>query len=428
MLRKHILFFALCFLSLGVVAQSSSDLKKKKDRLNKEIAVLNRSLNQTAGSKKLSQKQIAALTREIRLREEKIGTINTQIHQLDAQISTNTETVHTLKSDLARLRAGYADMLRFAARNQNSYRTLMFLFSSKDFHQAYMRARYLEQFSRYRRKQAGQIQSTQNQIEVKIDALGKDKKKKSALLDEELEEKQTLGKKKEKQAKELQQLTTQEKTLQQQLTTRKRDLLKLNSQIQAAINREIIAERRRLEAIAAAKAKAEAERIAAAKKANPSGPAPKAAAPDKPVSKTSSVLSATPESARLSASFAGNKGQLPWPVATGKVAEGFGQHTKGVNVQFYNTGIDIETSAGATVQAVFQGDVFSVTSIDDGVYLVMIRHGEYITVYSNLRSTSVSRGQKVSTRQSIGTALNGRVHFEVRKGIEPMNPTSWIAR
>jgi septal ring factor EnvC (AmiA/AmiB activator) len=410
-------FLIAILISAAASAQTSTELQKRKATLTKEIERLNKSLKQTSGNKNLSLKQVNTLTREIKLRENKIVTINLQIGLLDNQISTNTQTVQHLQNNLAQLRKQYAEMIRFAAKTKDSYTTLMFIFSSKDFNQAVKRLKYLAQFNAYRRKQANQIKGTQQEITVKIGELDKDKKEKSELLSDEVQEKQTLGKKKDRQAKELQRLTTTEKQLQKQLTARQSELKKLDAQIKATIQKEIAAEKKRLEAIAAAKA-------AAAKKANPSAPAPKATAS---AGKSSNILASTPEAAKLSASFVGNKGSLPWPVAAGRISEGFGQHTYGVDVKIYNTGIDIETSPGAGVRAVFAGDVFSVTNFEDS-WLVMIRHGEYITVYSHLKSVTVSRGQTVSTRQSIGTVMGTKLHFEVRKGVAEMNPSAWIAK
>jgi murein DD-endopeptidase MepM/ murein hydrolase activator NlpD len=152
----------------------------------------------------------------------------------------------------------------------------------------------------------------------------------------------------------------------------------------------------------------------------------------KPVASGSSILAATPESAKLSSDFLGSRGSLPWPVSNGMVIEDFGNHTIGRNVTTENNGVDIKTAAGSQVRAVFAGEVAAVQNIS-GSYAILIRHGEYFTVYSNLKSVNVARGQKVSLKQNIGVVITDpidnttEVHFEVRKGATPLNPSSWLA-
>jgi murein DD-endopeptidase MepM/ murein hydrolase activator NlpD len=143
------------------------------------------------------------------------------------------------------------------------------------------------------------------------------------------------------------------------------------------------------------------------------------------------VLSATPEAAKLSNDFLGNRGNLPWPVSNGVVIQGFGvYYTEGIKNM--NSGIDIRTGSGAAVRAVFEGEVNKVIDMG-GTYLIIIRHGEYFTAYSNLRSANVSKGQKVSTRQTIGAAATDpatsetSVHFDLYKGMTAVNPKIWLA-
>jgi septal ring factor EnvC (AmiA/AmiB activator) len=310
-------------------------------------------------------------------------------------------------------------MVLFAFRNQSSYSKLMFVFASSDFNQAYKRLKYLQQFSTYRKKQAKYIQGTQKDLNVKIVELDHNKREKTSLLSDQEEEKQTLGKEKNNKARVFSGLSQQEKQLKKELTQKQKESARLNRAIQNAINREIEEAYRRAEAEArAAEAKAKAEN--------------KEAPVAKPVSKGSSILAATPEAAKLSSDFLGNRGRLPWPVASGIITEGFGIHKYGTNVTTENNGVDIKTADGSSVRAVFSGDVAAVQNFA-GSYAVLIRHGEYFTVYSNLRSVSVARGDKVSLKQNIGTVITDpndgttEVHFEVRKGATAMNPSSWLA-
>ncbi|WP_291399396.1 peptidoglycan DD-metalloendopeptidase family protein [Daejeonella sp.] len=413
--------FFLFFFSLAsqAFAQSSSDLRRQKEALTREIESLNRSLNQTANNKNLSLKEIRALNAQIRLREKKINVINSEVKLLDNQISDNTNTVRSLQSQLNKLKKEYAAMVLFAFRNQSAYNKLMFIFAAENFNQSYKRLKYLQQFSEYRKKQARYIEGTQKDLNVKIVELDRNKQEKNNLLSDQQKEKKTLGIQKNSKSKVLTSLTTQEKKLKQELTQKQKESARLNRAIQNAINREIEEARRRAEAEAKAElAKAKAENRAA---------------PDaRPVASGSSILSATPESAKLSSDFLGSRGNLPWPVSNGMVIEDFGNHTIGRNVTVENNGVDIKTAPGSQVRAVFAGEVAAVQNIS-GSYAVLIRHGEYFTVYSNLKSVTVSRGQKVTLKQSIGVVITDpvdgttEVHFEVRKGATPLNPSSWLS-
>ena len=418
-LLKFIFLLVIFCLAGNAFGQSSSELKRRKEALTREIESLNRSLNQTSNNKNLSLKQIRALNAQIRLREEKISTINSEVRLLDNQISDNTNTVRSLQSQLNKLKKEYAAMVLFAFRNQSSYSKLMFIFAAQDFNQAYKRLKYLQQFSEYRKKQAKYIEGTQKDLNIKIVELDHNKQEKSHLLSDQQKERQTLGKQKSSKSKVLTGLSKQEKQLKQELLQKQRESARLNRAIQSAINREIEEARKRAEAearAAAAKAKAENK------------DAPEA----KPISKGSSILAATPESAKLSSDFLGSRGNLPWPVTNGVIIEDFGNHTYGRNVTTENNGVDIKTAPGSQVRAVFAGEVAVVQNFA-GSYAVLIRHGEYFTVYSNLRTANVSRGQKVTLKQNIGTVITdpvdgtSEVHFEIRKGVAPMNPAGWLS-
>ena len=418
-LLSYFLFFSIFCLGSVAFGQSSSELKRRKESLSREIESLNKSLNKTSSNKNLSLKQIRALNAQIRLREEKISTINSEVRLLDNQISDNTNTVRSLQAQLNKLKKEYAGMVLFAFRNQSSYSKMMFIFASQNFNQAYKRLKYLQQFSEYRKKQATYIEGTANELNVKIQQLDRNKLEKSHLLTDQQKERQTLGVQKNSKSRVLTGLSREEKKLKQELNQKQRESATLNRAIANAINREIEEARKRAEAearAAAAKAKAENKD-----------------APDaKPISRGSSILAATPESAKLSSDFLGSRGSLPWPVTNGLIIEGFGNHTYGRNVTTENNGVDIKTAPGSAVRAVFAGEVAAVQNFA-GSYAVLIRHGEYFTVYSNLRSVNVSRGQKVTLKQNIGSVITDgvdgttEVHFEVRKGAEPMNPAGWLA-
>lgn len=433
-LVKVVLLLIFVCGSLTVHAQSSADLKRQRAKLNSELEDLNREYQATVQNKKASLKQLNLLKEQISIRENKITTINSEVRLLDSQISENTHTVHSLQNQLEQLKKEYAAMIVFAYHNQSAYNKLMFVFASKDFNQAYKRLKYLQQFGNYRQRQAESIQGTQKDLHVKINELDRTKNEKSSLLHEEENEKETLGKQQNEQVAVVADLSKQQGQLKQQQRETLAQRRRLDRQIAAAIRQEIEAARREAEA----KARAEAARQAAlaaerAKADNKPAATIAAVAKPKPVERKtdSEVLTATPEAAKLSNDFLGNRGRLPWPVTNGIVTQNFGTYYM-EGIQMDNQGIDIKTSSGAPVRAVFDGEVRTVANIS-GTYLLIIEHGEYFTVYSNLHSVSVARGQKVSTRQTVGTAATDpttgetSIGFELHKGKAAVNPKIWLA-
>jgi septal ring factor EnvC (AmiA/AmiB activator) len=421
-----VLFFLICvFAAVNVHAQSSSDLKKQRDKINDALEQLYRQLQETQSNKKSTLKQVSILKTQIALREKKIEGITSEVKNLDSQISENTSTVHDLQSQLELLKKKYADMVLFAYRNQSAYNKLMFIFAAKDFNQAYKRLKYLQQFATYRERQATSIQSKQKDLHVKIVELDKTKDEKHTLLVDQEKEKETLGKEKNSQSQVAKDLSKQEKQLLAAYQSKNREKSRISRQIVNAILEEARRKAEEEARIAAAKAKAAA--LAAGK-----DKAEVAAAAKPVVRKTNSeILNSTPEAAKLSSDFLGNKGRLPWPVANGEVAQGFGSYTT-EGIRSESTGWDIRTNDGAGVRAVFDGTVTTVRNVL-GTWLVIIKHGEYLTVYGNLRSSSVSVGQKVSTKQNIGVVATDasvsetQVHFELYKAGTPVDPRIWLA-
>ncbi|MDO7744929.1 MAG: peptidoglycan DD-metalloendopeptidase family protein [Pedobacter sp.] len=417
-MKLHKLLLLLLFVTFAssAIAQSSSQLKRKKEAIQREIELLQKNLNKAAQSKKLTLGEIRALNTKISLMQSKITVINSEIKNLDNEIHENTNTVHSLQGQLAQLKKEYAGMIRFAQRNKNSYDKMMFIFAAKDFNQAYKRIKYLQQFGQYRKKQADYIQGTEKNLNYKIVVLDKSLKAKSSLLREQETEQSKLAKNKNEQSSVLSKFSKQERQFSQDIARRKKQQSAIDRQIRNAIQREIALARKRAE---------EEARIAAAKAKADNKPAPVERAKT-----TSNYLTATPEAAKLSAGFENNRGRLPWPVGQGSITEGFGRHTEG-EAGYTNDGVNILTSEGASVRAVFGGDVLFVTMIQ-GIYVVALRHGDYFTIYQNIKSPTVAKGDKVDTRQTLGTVATtsdgALLHFEIMRGQSKLNPEAWIAK
>ena len=425
-MKLNKLFLSLLFVALcsTVFAQTTKELTRKKEALQREIELAEKNLKKATNGKKLTVGEINTIKAQVRLMQEKISTINSEMKNLDNQITENTGKVHNLQNRLADLKKEYAGMIRFAQRNRNSYDKMMFIFASKDFNQAYKRIKYLQQFGQYRKKQAAYIQGTEKDLNYKIVILDKDLKQKNNLLKEQVNEKSKLDKKKGEQTLVLNQLSKQEKQFSQDIQKKKQQQAAIQRQITAEINRQIALERKREED----RLKEEA-RLAAAKAKAENRPVPVATTPTK-ARTNSEVLRNSPADAKLSDDFEKNKGSLPWPVASGIIVSHYGAYKVG-QATGENNGITYQTEEGAGVRAVFNGKV---TRIGDmmGKFFILIRHGEYFTVYQNLKTVSVSVGQTVATKQNIGTAATNdgipEVVFQVNRGGNALNPESWIAR
>jgi septal ring factor EnvC (AmiA/AmiB activator) len=301
----------------------------------------------------------------------------------------------------------------------NGNSKLMFIFSSKDFNQAYQRLKYYQQYAGYRREQAAKIAASQRQIDRHRVELESVIGQKIELMDAQTHEKKKLDQEKQAKDQAVREFTDKEKQLMATLKTKQQAAQKLNSEIEKAINDEIRASEERR------KKKAAAENKGAAKPR--SGSAKPAATPAK--------LSLTPGEEKLSSSFSANRGKLPWPCDRGFISENFGEHAHPVlkNVKVKNNGVDIMTEQGAQIRSVFGGRVSKVMSFQQLNKVVIIRHGDYLTVYSNLGEVNVREGEEVKARQVIGKIepddddQRPELHFELWYGKTILNPEIWLA-
>ena len=410
--------------AFNAIGQNKKDLEKKKAQLQKEINATNQLLNETKKNKKLSLNQLVTLNQKIEIREELITTIAYEVNEINSSINKTNTSINNLKKEIEKLKAEYEKMIYYAYKNQSAYTKLMFIFSAKDFNQAYNRMKYFEQYSEYRKKQALIIQKTQNNLAEKVKELEAKKSELNALLGEKEEEKKTLTIEKSEKEDVLIQLQEKEGQLKADLKKKQEDANKLQKEIKRIIEEEI--KRAREEAVLAAKN---------AKAKNPPNPKNNTTKENPKEVKNENVLTLTPEAQKLSDNFELNKGKLPWPVAEGVIIEYFGEHEhpvlKGIKVK--NDGIDISTKVGSAVRAVFDGEVTGVISIPGAGKAIIVRHGEYLSVYSNLSETNVKKGDKIKTKQNIGTALTDEdnktsMELQIWKGSILLNPIGWIYR
>jgi septal ring factor EnvC (AmiA/AmiB activator) len=298
-----------------------------------------------------------------------------------------------------------------AYKNRNALNEIVFIFSARDFNDAFQRIKLIQTINQFRKRQAELIEITRKELDASIAELKKKKAERMKLLNAEIAQRTELNQEKNEQSKLAQELKKKESNLARQLKQKQADADRLSRKIEEIIRKEIEAARKKAETDAKAK----------------STPAP---------SKSVSPLSLTPESARLSAEFYANQGKLPWPVEKGFISREFGQqpHPLVKNVVINNRGIDIRTEKNAKARAVFEGTVTSIVTLPGMQKTVIVRHGEYFTVYANLEEVFVKAGQQVTLKQELGIIHTSEeddkteIHFEIWKDAQTMNPAGWIAR
>jgi septal ring factor EnvC (AmiA/AmiB activator) len=371
--------------------------------------------------------QLSLINKKLNLQDNIIHNISGEIRKLSDNIYLSQLEINKIKRILDTLKVEYAKSMVYAYKNRSNYNFLNFIFAANNFNDAIKRIAYLKSYRTYREMQAENILKTQALLEDKIERLSGMKVEKKNVLDEKDKELTKLQKQKEEKASIVNKLKGRQKELSAQVRAKRKQDAKLKSAITAMIRREI--ERAKAEA-----ARKERERLAA-EKANKSDTKANetVAANSKPRSSipAGSVLVSSEADKALNASFEKNKGSLPWP-ANGYVITHFGPNQYPGGIDYNNPGVSIGVKPGEPVKSVFDGEVTLVNYMDDK-QVVFIKHGQYFTVYSNLASANVQRGDKVKTGQVIGKAGlnddgNGEVDFILMDENNNVNPESWLKR
>ena len=406
-LSKNIVFFLLL---LGVVSSASgqsksiNDLRKQKEKTTQEIEYINHLLKETDQNTKTSINRLTMLEQKIRLQESLISNINSELTYLDSTIERSSKNLDSLNADLAMIKSRYAGMIRYARRNQDTNNQLLFLLSADDFNQAYKRFAYLKQYADYRRTQAEEISALKEKLEKLVVDLNARKSEKQLALSSKKSQSDKYAKQKADQKEYYAQLQKKEKDLRKKLEGQQ----KIAQRLEQAIEQSIEEEARRI----AAKNAKSAKTVKGA------------------------IAKATPEQKILSDDFSLNKGKLPWPLQKGLITDHFGEHPDLVlkHVIKRNSGIDITTQSGAKARAVFKGEVSKVLAIPGGNMAIILRHGSYLTVYSNLASVSVQVGQTVQIKQELGTIFTDKeddnktvLKFQIRYEYDKLDPEKWIS-
>lgn len=398
--HKTLLLAALLTLVFQATGQKSKEeLERKREKLNERIQYTNELIDKKREDRQLTQSELMVLNKKIDYREELISTINKRVHELGEEIEENQSLIASLEEDLEDLKEDYAEMIRHAYRNRNSYDRLLFIFASSNMYQAYRRLKYYQQYADHRKQQARSIERTQKILDNKIEDLKARKKEEERLLEEKKAERHRLARDKEDQEETLGDLKSEEERLLEELNEQKEQRKKLTAAIERVIREEV----------------------------------------EKNREENRGDFQLTPEAEQLASDFRENRGGLPWPVDRGIITSGFGEQdhpTLGSGIKIRNNGVDIETSEDAEVRSVFQGEVSSVIMISGAGKAVMVKHGSYRTVYSNLEEVYVEKGDKVEVQEKLGRAMTERsegkteAHFEIWEisgdGNDKLDPELWL--
>lgn len=391
LLYSFMLVFLLCSAN-KLYSQNKNKISSQIQLLEKEISYTNELLKETQESKNVSLIQIKLLDQQIKKQEKLVKNLRQEVQLVDQQISEKQLLVNQKSKELKSLKDEYAMMIVYSRKNLNQYDRMMFVFASEDFNQAFKRLKYFEQYSQYRKKQVQIIEQKQDSLNKSINILSSLKEEKEDLRIKEENEVVQINKKKIKQERGLRELKGQEKKL-------KKDLKKKNSQ--------------------KSKLKKEIERVLAAE------------------AKKVKDFKMTPDQIQLSKSFDENKGKLPWPVAKGVVYSSFGEHAHPVlkGIKTRNDGIDIVTNENSNARAVFDGEVRSIISVPGSAnYAVLVKHGQFFSLYSNLEEVFVKPGDQIKVKQEIGKISKDpedkttKLQFQIWKSTSKLNPVQWLAR
>jgi septal ring factor EnvC (AmiA/AmiB activator) len=392
--------FIFLLLSAGnLSAQTTREsLEKKRVELRNEIRRINELRSSNKQKERSVLSQVEDLDQQIRSTENLIKVTNQQANLLTNQINANTNKISRLREELEQLKEDYARMIEKSYKSKSSQSRIMFLLSSENFLQAYKRLQYMKQYTNYRKQQGDEIKVRTEELQELNADLADQKEAKDALIAENRQTRTQLEKNKKAQQDLMQNIRSKEGEFAAQIRQKQQEINKIDAQIEKMIRESI------------------------AKSNEESG------------STERNVYELTPAAKALAADFVKNKGRLPWPVRSGVVTSRFGRQPHPVvkSISINNNGVNIDTNSGGKARAVFNGTVSEVQVLKGANKAVMVRHGDYITIYDNLEKVYVKRGDVVSTGQELGAVATSRtsgkttLHFLIYKNMQKMDPADWI--
>lgn len=385
---------AFLLVAISPFAQTREELEKKRQQQEEEIAFTKELIQETTEKQKQTVNHLQVLNRQIEVREELINTIQQEIQSLQKDININQDIINSLKGDLKTLKEEYANMVTFTYKTRSKYDKLVFIFSSENFNQAFKRLRFLKYYSNFRQRQMEMINETRRSLQHKIEELESQQSEKRELLAQKKEEKNSLEQDLKEKSQVVEQLKNKEQNLRAKLEKKKEKAEELDKALEALIKKEM-----------------EAKEETGSKK-----------------------YKNTPEAELISDQFENNKSNLPWPVKNGFISGQFGRqpHPTLDGVYVNNKGITITTQPDAKARAVFGGEVRRVVNQRGAGKAVLVRHGEYFTVYSNIAEVAVNPGEEIEAKEVIGRIKTdsesgqSELDFQVWKSYEKRNPANWI--
>lgn len=434
-MNKFLLFLFLCFGLTNVYSQQKNSVKLQKEQqaLEKSIRETKLLLNKTSSNKKTTLNDLSLLEKQIKNRENLLLNYDQQIRSVELQMKQKSNQIDELEGKIERLKEQYKQLLIYVYKNKIVDNNLMFLFSAHSYYEAFKRSEYLHKVAQIQQQQKELIYQHQDKLKQEITGLKDDKERKIALLGQKKNEKDSFEQDKLKVQAAIESLTQQEDKLRVEVQNNERKKLELQKRIQAEIKKEIAIEE------AARKKREEEERKKQAANKGTEEVNKETKTPAK-TDKSNTPAFVSSVDIALNKGFENNKGRLPMPVASGAITSQFGKQPHKVlkNVDVNNNGIDISTSKNAQVRSVYDGEVSSVFSIPGIGKIVIVKHGNYRTVYSNLQESFVKAGDKVTTKQPIGSLMPvdedniSIIHFEIHlvsgSNVIKQNPSLWIAK
>jgi septal ring factor EnvC (AmiA/AmiB activator) len=434
---KILVFICLIVFSGSVFAQTKSEkLKKEQVKIEKRIKNTKSLLDKTKNKAQSSLQELELVEAQISTRETLVKNFDEQVRAAEFEMIGKANDIKHIQERQKNLKKQYRQMLLHAFKNRNKLGKLMFVFSAHSYTEALHRNNYLEKMKEIEKTQFQLLRKNQEIVQGEYVQISSEKTTKELALNEKIKEKELIEQDKQLKEELYQKLKKEEETLRSNLAKDEKEKQVLKTKINAAIQDEL------------KKSSSSSKKTKSKTKKKDSSKETKKTAATKDKKETAStpkkseevVYVETPESSSLGSNFSGNKGKLPFPVASGTITEKFGTnpHPTIKNVFTNNNGVDISTAKNATVRSVFEGEVSSVLTIPGAGKVIIIKHGNYRTVYSNLRECYVSVGTKVSTKQSIGSLLTNEsgsvsiAHFEIHLvsggNIQCLNPSLWLSR
>lgn len=388
-MRVSLIIITLCLSLLPATAQSVKELQKQQKTLQKQLQETKEMLKQTKKDETATENKLNLLNEDINTRKELIVNIQNEITALDGEMTLLTEERDSLQLKLEEAKADYAKLIKETHYADIQQSPMLFLFSAKNFQQLIRRVQYMRQFAQYRKEQVNLILSLQAEIDNQNMQLSERKQTQSDALQLQKHEQDILTADQRKHESMLQELKKKEKNLLAKQKKQQKKVDELNKQIEELIAKQV---------------------------------------------KSNSTL--TKEQQLIAGGFEANKGRLPWPVEKGFISGHFGKHQHPIhaNVTINNKGIYLQTVSGAKARSVYEGEVTWCAQMN-GSYAVIIQHGNYRSVYSQLKSICVKQGDKVQAKQIIGEIMTNtsednktELYFQIYKDRSIVNPSEWLAK